>query len=62
LGEGFVLQKLFSTPVQKANMSISPCNNLTPKLKHKAQDTMCRRVLGPEIKGEVFYIREAGFS
>jgi hypothetical protein len=49
----FVLDQLLGSTVEQSDMRIDALNDLTVKLEHEAQNAMSRRVLGPEIDGEI---------
>jgi len=50
---GFVLDQLFRSAVKQSDMRIDALYDLAVEFNHKPQDTMSRRVLRPEIDGEI---------
>ena len=50
---GLVLDQLLGPAVEKPDMRIDALHNLAVELKHKTQHAVGRRVLGPEIDGEI---------
>src|SRR2546430_8700888 len=50
---GLVLDQLLGPAVQKADMRVDALDDLTVELQYEAQDAVSRRMLGPEIEGEV---------
>src|SRR5262245_27290811 len=48
-----VLDQLLGPAVQKADMRVDALDHLTVELQHEAQYAVRRRVLGPEIEGEI---------
>ena len=50
---GLVLDQLLGAAMQEADMRIDALDNLAVELEHKAQHAVRRRVLRPEIDGEV---------
>jgi hypothetical protein len=48
-----VLDQLLGPAVQKADMRVDALDDLTVELQYQAQDAVSRRMLGPEIEGEV---------
>ena len=46
---GLMLDQLFGAAMKKADMRVGPLDDLAIHFQHKAQHTMGRRVLGPEI-------------
>src|SRR4029453_8661270 len=48
-----MLDQLLSAAMQKTNVRIDARNDLAVELEHKAQNAVGRRVLGPEIDGEI---------
>jgi hypothetical protein len=49
----FVLDQLLGSAVEQSDMRIDALNDLAVELKHETQDAVGRRVLGPEIDGEI---------
>jgi hypothetical protein len=49
----FMLDQLFSATMQQSNVRINAHNDFAVELKHKPQDTMRRRMLGPKINSEI---------
>jgi hypothetical protein len=47
--------------MEQTNMWIGPLNNLAIKFKHKPQDAVRRRMLGPEVERVIFDICHAQF-
>src|SRR2546430_5044785 len=50
---GLVLDQLFGPAVQKTDMRVDALDDLTVELKYQTQHAVSRRVLGPEIEGEI---------
>ncbi len=50
---GLVLDQLFGTAMQEADMRIDALYHLSVKLKHKAQHAMGGRMLRSKIDGEI---------
>src|SRR5258708_24796793 len=50
---GLVLDQLLGPAVQQADMRVDTLDHLTVELQYQAQHAVSRRVLGPEIEGEV---------
>src|SRR4029077_9389502 len=50
---GLVLDQLLGPAVQKADVRVDALDDLTVELQYEAQDAVSRRMLGPEIEGEV---------
>ena len=48
-----MFDQLLSAAMQKTNVRIDARNDLAVELEHKAQNAVGRRVLGPEIDGEI---------
>jgi hypothetical protein len=48
-----VLDQLLGAAMEKPDMRIDALHNLAIELEHKAQYAVRRRVLGPEIEGEI---------
>jgi hypothetical protein len=48
-----VLDQLFGPAVQKADMRVNTLDELTVELQYQTQYAMRRRMLGPEIEGEI---------
>jgi hypothetical protein len=48
-----MLDQLLSAAMQKTNVRIDARNDLAVELEHKAQNAVGRRVLGPEVDGEI---------
>ena len=49
----FVFDQLLGSAVQQSDMRIDARNDLAVELEHEAQNAVGRRVLGPEIDGEI---------
>src|SRR5262249_56729846 len=49
----FVFDQLLGSAVEQSDMRIDARNDLAVELKHEAQNAVGRRVLGPEIDGEI---------
>jgi transposase len=56
---GLVLDQLFGPAVQKTDMRVHALDDLTVELQYQTQHAVSRRVLGPEIEGE---IAQGGFG
>src|SRR5262245_4971202 len=56
---GLVLDQLFGPAVQKTDMRVHALDDLTVELQYETQHAVSRRVLGPEIEGE---IAQGGFG
>jgi hypothetical protein len=54
-----VLDQLFGPAVQKTDMRVDALDDLTVELQYQTQHAVSRRVLGPEIEGE---IAQGGFG
>jgi hypothetical protein len=54
-----VLDQLFGPAVQKTDMRVHALHDLTVELQYQTQHAVSRRVLGPEIEGE---IAQGGFG
>jgi hypothetical protein len=54
-----VLDQLLGPAVQKADMGVDALDELTVELQDEAQYAVSRRMLGPEIEGE---IAQGGFG
>src|SRR5947209_9850500 len=50
---GLVLDQLLGPAVQKTDMRVDALDHLTVELQYETQDPVSRRMLGPEIEGEV---------
>jgi hypothetical protein len=50
---GLVFDQLLGPAVQKADMRVDALDDLTVELQYEAQYAVSRRMLGPEIEGEV---------
>ena len=50
---GLVLDQLLGAAMQEPDMRIDPLDHLAVELEHEAQHAMRRRMLRPEIDGEV---------
>jgi hypothetical protein len=50
---GLVLDQLLGPAVQEADMRIHALDDLAVELQYEAQHAVRRRVLGPEVEGEV---------
>jgi hypothetical protein len=48
-----VLDQLLGATVQKPDMRVDPLNYLAIQLEHETQHAVCRRMLRPEVNGEV---------
>jgi hypothetical protein len=48
-----VLDQLLGPAVQKADMGVDALDELTVELQDEAQYAVSRRMLGPEIEGEI---------
>jgi hypothetical protein len=53
--------ELLGGTMEQTNMWIGPLNNLAIKFKHKPQDAVRRRMLGPEIERVIFDICHTQF-
>ena len=49
----FVFDQLLGSAVEQSDMRIDARNDLSVELEHEAQNAVGRRVLGPEIDGEI---------
>src|SRR5947209_894080 len=56
---GLVLDQLLGPAVQKTDMRVDALDHLTVELQYETQDPVSRRMLGPEIEGE---IAQGGFG
>src|SRR5438128_6006878 len=50
---GLVLDQLLGPAVQKTDMRVDALDDLTVEIQYEAQYAVSRRMLGPEIEGEV---------
>src|SRR6266436_2457190 len=48
-----ILDQLLGAAVQQADMRVDSLDNLAVKLKDEAKHAVGRRVLGPEVEGEI---------
>src|SRR6266446_3693610 len=56
---GLVLDQFFGPAVQKTDMRVDALHDLTVELQYQTQHAVSRRMLGPEIEGE---IAQGGFG
>src|SRR5256712_12903987 len=56
---GLVLDQLLGPAVQKTDMRVNTLDDFTVELQYQTQHAVSRRVLGPEIEGE---IAQGGFG
>src|SRR5256886_15223459 len=56
---GLVLDQLLGPAVQKTDMRVDALDDLTVELQYQTQHAVSRRMLGPEIEGE---IAQGGFG
>ena len=52
---GLVLDQFFGAAMEQSDMRVHTFDDFAVKLKHETQNAVCRRVLRPEVDGEVAY-------